>query len=112
MNVETELISLIKTTIKEMATLSAHQDSCKIHVNEKIAYILEELKNKYDKRDGDALVIEIKNLKDVLNLDNSCNVKRNNNIVGIVINYIAYTITIISLAAVIITGIMKIMGVF
>lgn len=112
MNIESELISLIKTTVKEMATLSAQQDSCKLHVNEKIAYILEELKTKYDKEDGDALMIEIKHLKDVLNLDNSSNVKRNNNILGMVVSYILYTIALISILSGIIAGILHIMGVF
>lgn len=110
--IERELINLLKMTSEQFATIRTKHESCSSNVSKELDTLKEIIKDKFDKEDGDKLITEIDKIKRILKVDNSENVERNFNIMNIIINYIVYTIAIITVISGIIIGIGKIIGVF
>ncbi len=110
--IEQELLSLLKMSTEQIAIMKTKHESCSMNVAKELEDFKSTLKIKFDKKDGDALIIEIDRIKKILKVDNSDNVARNFNIMNMVINYIMYTIAIISIISGVIFGIGKITGVF
>ena len=99
MTIESELVNLINSTVREIATLSAMSNACRDNVNEKLTYILNTLKNKYDKEDAERLISEIELIKDVLNLNDHTRLKRGISISSEIVNIVFIvlgTLTILS----------------
>ena len=86
MGIESELVNLINSTVREIATLTAVSASCREHVNEKLTYILDTLKTKYDKEDAERLITEIELIKDVLNMNDHTRLKRGISVSSDIVN--------------------------
>lgn len=110
--IERELINLLKMTSEQFAVIRTKHESCTANVNKELDELKTLIKLKFDKEDGDKLIKEIDKIKKILKVDNSENVGRNFSIMNSVINYITYTIAIISILSGVIVGILKITGVF
>lgn len=110
--IERELISLLKMTSEQFAIIRTKHDICTQNVDKELDELKTLIKNKFDKEDGDKLILEIDKIKKILKFDNSENIGRNLGIMNNIINYIVYTIAIIATIAGVITGILHITGVF
>ena len=110
--IEHELLSLLKMSTEQLAIIKTKHEVCSTNVGKELEAFKIILKTKFDKEDGDELIKEIDKIKKILKVDNSDNIERNFNILNSVVNYIVYSIAIITVLSGVIVGILHIAGVF
>ena len=86
--IERELINLLKLTSEQFAIIRTKHEACSMNVDKELDELKVLIKTKFDKEEGDKLILEIDKIKKTLKFDNSENIERNFSIMNNVINYI------------------------